>query len=448
MEFGSCWQAIVENVNDGLLVVDVQGRIMAVNPAMEKMTGYTESQLIGQLCTILNCTNCRLTENKEGAPWCKLFKIGKIKDKECMITNKDGRAVHLLKSGNVLHDANGNLIGVVETLTDISATIQQENEINMLKKRLFQDTGYYGIIGKSTAMKKLFALTESVAKSEAPVLIQGESGTGKELIARAIHEASSRRNKPFVKVNCAALNENLLESELFGHVKGAFTGADKERVGRFEAAHEGTLFLDEIGDIPLSTQIKLLRVLEELEIERVGDHSPVPVDVRLLSATNKNLPELIEEKEFREDFYFRINVFPIVAPPLTERKEDIPLLINFFVDQFAKKARKKITGVSASAMKTLIEYDWPGNVRELRNVIEYALVLCPGEILEEKHLPPVIIGFSPGIKPDFNKAEDSKEKSELINALKKTGGNKTETAKILGVSRVTVWKRQKKYQID
>ena len=445
MEFGSCWQAIVENVNDGLLVVDIQGRIMAVNPAMEKMTGYTEAQLIGQLCTILNCTNCRILGAKDGEPWCKLFKIGKVKDKECVITNKNGRAVHLLKSGNALHDASGTLIGVVETLTDISERIKQRNEIDMLKKRLFDSAGYFGIIGKSTTMQKLFELTESVAKSEAPVLIQGDSGTGKELLARAIHEASSRRNKPFIKVNCAALNENLLESELFGHVKGAFTGADKDRVGRFEAAHEGTLFLDEIGDISLSTQVKLLRVLEEMEIERVGDHSPVPVDVRLLSATNKNLTELIKNKEFREDFYFRISVFPIVAPPLTERKEDIPLLINFFVDQFAKKAGKKITDVSANAMKTLIEYEWPGNVRELKNVIEYALVLCPGESLEVKHLPPAISGFSPGVKPDFISSGDTKEREELVSALKRTGGNKTEAAKILGVSRVTVWKREKKY---
>ena len=448
MEFGSCWQAIVENVNDGLLVVDIKGRIMAVNPAMEKMTGYSESELVGQLCTILNCTNCRIFGAKGGEPWCMLFKIGKVKDKECVITDKQGHAVNLLKSGNALHDASGNLIGVVETLTDITETIQQRNEIKMLKKRLFHDTGYYGILGESIVMQELFALIDSVAISEAPVLIQGESGTGKELVARAIHEASSRKNKPFIKVNCAALNENLLESELFGHVKGAFTGADKERVGRFEAAHGGTIFLDEIGDIPLATQVKLLRVLEEMEIERVGDHCPVPVDVRIVSATNKDLLTLIANDKFREDFYFRINVFPIKCPSLSSKKDDIPLLLDFFIKDYSQRAGKKISGISGGAMKVLIDYEWPGNVRELRNIIEYALVLCPGGSLDVKHLPPSISGSSPGIKPSTSGRKDTKGKDELIDALRQTGGNKTEAAKLLGVSRVTVWKRQKKYNLS
>lgn len=447
MEFGSCWQAIVENVNDGLIVVDLEGRIMAVNPAMEKMTGYTDKELIGQLCTILNCTNCRIMGAKDGSPWCMLFKIGKVKNKECVITDKQGHAVHLLKSGNALHDEAGNLIGVVETLTDISENIQQRNEIKMLKKRLFHDTGYYGILGESVVMHELFALVDSVAVSEAPVLIRGESGTGKELVARAIHEASSRSNKPFIKVNCAALNENLLESELFGHVKGAFTGADKERIGRFEAAHGGTIFLDEIGDIPLSTQVKLLRVLEEMEIERVGDHSPVPVDVRIVSATNKDLKALISRDEFREDFYFRINVFPILCPSLVSKKEDIPLLIDFFIEEYAKRASKKISGVSANAINALIDYEWPGNVRELRNVIEYAIVLCPGGSLELKHFPPFISGIMPAEQPAMTNGNGSQEREELIEALEKTGGNKSAAARLLGVSRVTVWKRQKKYNL-
>ena len=209
-------------------------------------------------------------------------------------------------------------------------------------------------------------------------MIYGESGTGKELVARAIHEVSNRNPNPFIKVNCASLNENLLESEFFGHVKGAYTGADKGRIGRFEAAHGGTIFLDEIGDIPMSTQVKLLRVLEEKEIERVGDHKPIKVDVRIISATNRNLDKLLAEGYFREDLFFRINVFPLRIPSLKERREDIPTIVQNFIRQNNDRTDKKKLGMTPEAMDKLIEYAWPGNVRELRNAIEYAFVLCPG----------------------------------------------------------------------
>jgi PAS domain S-box-containing protein len=300
----------VENVRDGLVVVDTSGEIAAVNPAMERMTGYTAAELIGKSCRILNCSGCKFIGGKDGKPWCELFNVGKAKSRECLLTNRDGRTVHVLKSGVAMYDNAGNPVGIVETLTDISETIIQKEEILYLRKNLFMDDGFFGILGESLPIRQLLELIVSVAQSQAPVLIRGKSGTGKELVARAIHESSPRKSSPFIKVNCAALNENLLESELFGHVKGAYTGADRDRVGRFEAAHGGTLFLDEIGDIPLSTQIKLLRVLEEMEIERVGDHTPIPVDVRIISATNKDLDDLIEKEQFREDFYFRINVFP------------------------------------------------------------------------------------------------------------------------------------------
>ena len=221
-------------------------------------------------------------------------------------------------------------------------------------------------------------------------MIHGQSGTGKELVARAIHEESPRNKKPFIKVNCAALNENLLESELFGHEKGAYTGADRTRIGRFEAAHEGTIFLDEIGDIPLSTQVKLLRVLEEKEIERVGDHKPISVDVRIISATNKDLDAMIGEGLFREDLFFRINVFPLNCPSLAERLEDIPPIVQNFIDQNRTKGGKEILGLTPEAMEALLAYPWPGNVRELRNAIEYAFVLCSGDWIGKEHLPPKI----------------------------------------------------------
>jgi DNA-binding NtrC family response regulator len=299
-------------------------------------------------------------------------------------------------------------------------------------------------------MQYLFALIENVSQTDAPVLIHGQSGTGKELVARAIHEESPRNKKPFIKVNCAALNENLLESELFGHEKGAYTGADRTRIGRFEAAHEGTIFLDEIGDIPLSTQVKLLRVLEEKEIERVGDHKPIPVDVRIISASNKDLDAMIGEGLFREDLFFRVNVFPLNCPSLAERIEDIPLIVQNFIDQNRTKGGKEILGLTPDAMEALLAYSWPGNVRELRNAIEYAFVLCSGDWIGKEHLPPKMAtvgkrstaGHAMGVK------SREEERASLIQTLRRVGGNQSEAARILGVSRVTIWKRLKKYGID
>ncbi len=448
MEFGSCWQAVVENVRDGLVVVDTEGKIAAVNPAMEHMTGFTAEELIGQSCRILNCSGCKFLGGENGHPWCELFNAGKSKNRECVITGRDGRAVHVIKSAATMMDAEGNTMGVVETLTDISETIHQKEEILYLRKNLMLDEGFFGMLGKSEPMGQLFDLIVSVARSQAPVLIRGKSGTGKELVARAIHESSPRKDMPFIKVNCAALNENLLESELFGHVKGAYTGADRDRVGRFEAAHGGTLFLDEIGDIPLSTQIKLLRVLEEMEIEKVGDHTPIPVDVRIISATNKDLDALILTGAFREDFYFRINVFPIFCPSLTARKEDIPALAKRFIDQSTAKGDRKVTGLTPEALDCLLAWSWPGNVRELRNVIEYALVLCQGGLIGKEHLPLNLTRPERATLVPHPVNTARAEKEALIEALKTSGGNQSEAGRILGVSRVTVWKRMKKHGIQ
>jgi DNA-binding NtrC family response regulator len=301
-------------------------------------------------------------------------------------------------------------------------------------------------MGKSQVMQTLFELIENVSQSSAPVMIQGESGTGKELVARAIHEAGPRKDKPFIKVNCAALNENLLESELFGHVKGSFTGADRDRTGRFEAAHEGTIFLDEIGDIPMITQVKLLRVLEEKKIERVGDHHPITIDVRIITATNKNLEELVRQEKFREDLYFRINVFPLSCPPLYRRREDIPTIIQHFIRQNATNSDKRILGVTPEAMEVLSAYDWPGNIRELRNAIDYAFVLCPGGGIGVEHLPPKIIENTDAC-PAKNGSKSLPDRKQLIQTLRQTGWNQSETARKLGVSRVTVWKRMQQFGV-
>ncbi|MBA3028496.1 MAG: PAS domain-containing protein [Desulfobacteraceae bacterium] len=447
MEIAKYWKTIVDTFRDGLLVVDPHGNIQAANPAAERITGYSEQDLLGKSCRMLNCTGCRVIGLGPGEKWCPLFSKGGINDKKCLITHKDRRTVHVLKTATVLRDDLGKIVGAVETLKDVTDSVRHQQEIESLKKTFQLEDGFHGIIGKSILMENLFELIESVAQSDTPVIIQGQSGTGKELVARAIHEVSPRKEKPFVKVNCASLNENVLESELFGHIKGAYTGADRDRIGRFEAAHEGTIFLDEIGDLPLPIQVKLLRVLEEKKIERVGENKPVNINVRIITATHQNLETLIREGSFREDLYFRINVFPLYCPPLMDRREDIPLIAQSFIRHNAVKTAKKILGLTPEAMDRLISYAWPGNIRELRNAIEFAFVLCSSGAIDVKHLPPKLVqsAQASGIVKVNLPVEDSLQRQELVKILKEVHGNQSEAAKKLGVSRVTVWKRMKKY---
>lgn len=450
MEIGKHWKTIVDTLQDGLMVIDPEGNILAMNPAAERLTGYSADELVGQKCSTLNCTGCELYGRGYGVEWCSLYEKGIVTAKKCLISRKDRRALHVVKNATVLRDADGQMIGAVETLTDISEIVRQEQEILTLRKSCRLEDKHHGLLGESLTMQRLFELIENVAQTDAPVLIHGQSGTGKELVARAIHEDSPRKDKPFIKVNCAALNENLLESELFGHEKGSYTGADRTRIGRFEAAHEGTIFLDEIGDIPPGIQVKLLRVLEEKEIERVGDHKPIPVDVRIISATNKDLEDRIAQELFREDLFFRINVFPLKCPTLSERLDDIHLIVQNFIEQNAAKSSKKIVGLTPEAMEALFTYSWPGNVRELRNAIEYAFVLCSGHWIGVKHLPPKITAGSkrPQTRRHQSSASWERERTRLIDTLRQVGGNQSEAARILGVSRVTVWKRIKKYGVN
>ena len=449
MDINYLWKTVFNTLSDGILILDSKGRILEANAAAERMTGYTADELLGMSCRVLNCTGCHIYGTGSGKKWCSLFEQKKVRDKKCEITNKDQRLVHIEKSASVLYNESGDILGAVETLTDITEMVRQQNEIDSLRKTCHLDKGYHGILGKSASIKHLFELIDSVAGSDAPVMVLGQSGSGKELVARAIHEASSRRNKPFIKVNCATLNENLLESELFGHVKGAFSGAHKTRIGRFEAAHEGTIFLDEIGDIPLSTQLKLLRVSEDHKIERVGDHNPITVDIRLITATNKDLELLVKKGLFREDLYFRINVFPLHCPSLDERKEDIPLIVQHFITQNNLSSGKSISGITPAAMIKLINYSWPGNVRELRNTIEYAFILCSDGQIDIQHLPPKINDpDSKALHSDEINDDFSHKRKNFLKALIKVGGNQSEAARILGVSRVTIWKRIKKFKIN
>ncbi len=445
------WKTVVSTIRDGIMIVDTGGSIVSVNAALESMTGYTRNELIGQKCSILNCSIFNVARERAGDHWCVLFKTGNLNTRRCTIMRKDGTYVQVLKNASPLHDSRGNVIGAVETVTDVTELVEKDRQLAAYRRELRLENSFQGLIGSSSQMRKVFDLIENAAHSDAPVIILGESGTGKELVARAIHQVGERKAGPYVKVNCASLTESLLESELFGHVKGAYTGAYRSREGRFEMARGGDIFLDEIGDLPLSTQVKLLRVLEEKVIERVGDNKPIPVDVRIVSATNRDLPKLVEKGLFRKDFYFRINVIPIVLPRLRDRVEDIPLLAESFFRKTRLKGRKPIEGISKATMDLLLRYPWPGNVRELKSAFEYAFVTCQGRVIEPDHLPPDILKLGRaesdvGPEPECLSKEDLR-RQQLVDALERADGNQSAAAALLGVSRVTVWNRMKRYGI-
>jgi two-component system response regulator AtoC len=334
-----------------------------------------------------------------------------------------------------------------ELLVKKLAEHQELVEENLsLRHRLEDRYHFENIIAKSSKMQRVIEVIKVVAKSNATVLITGESGTGKELVARAIHSQSHRRNKPFVAVSCAALPESLLESELFGHEKGSFTGAYAQKKGKFEFANGGTLFLDEVGEMSANIQVHLLRVLEEKEFTRVGGNEPIRVDVRVISATNKDLKKAIEKQDFREDLYYRLNVVNIELPPLRERKEDIPLLAEHFLHKFAMENQKEITGFSPEAMELVLDYDWPGNVRELENAIERAVILAKDSIITIADLPKENLSVAYSTTPRKNLKEV--EKGHILNILRETGENYSEAARILGISRMTLYNKAKEYGFD
>ena len=325
------------------------------------------------------------------------------------------------------------------------------SENRQLRQQLSERFSFEGIVSQSTAMSQVLNIAGRVASSNAPVLITGETGTGKELVAKAVHFAGSRREKPFVAVNCAALSENLLESELFGHEKGAFTGADRQRKGRFETAEGGTLFLDEVGEIPLALQVKLLRVLQEKTCERVGSSHPLPTNVRIVAATNRDLEAMVREGKFREDLFYRLNVVAIRIPPLRERREDIPPLIDAFIERFASENSKKITGISREAMDLLMKHSYPGNVRELENIMQQSIVLCRGEMLVSEDLPlRVHEPFSEKIslmemEGTFTEKVEAFEKSLILAALQSAGNVQTRASEQLGIGERHLRYKLKKY---
>lgn len=443
------WKDVIDTMTEGLMLVDPKGKILFVNSAFEDLLLYKQEELVGQRCDFLECDSCSDQRRQHGDKHCSLFTKGAVRNLKCTFKRQDGSKVNVLKNATVLTDSSGKVIAGVENLTDLSTFVSQEKVITDLRQRLTQEDGFHGIVGKSPAMTQVFELIKSAAQSDAPVVIYGESGTGKELVAGAIHNLSKRKNAPLIKINCAALNENLLESELFGHIKGAFTGADRSRMGRFEAADTGVIFLDEIGDLPLATQTKLLRVLQEQEIERVGDHHPIPIDVRIIAATNKDLGKLMAEEKFRDDLYYRIGVIPIILPPLRERHDDVPMLIDTFLNRARLKTGKDITAINKTALDLMINYSWPGNIRELINVIEYTFVICPGGIVTPDHLPHhfTTTAGKPTTPSTSRKNTRDDRRKLLLDTLEHTGGNKSEAARTLGISRVTLWKQLKKYGI-
>ena len=448
-ELDRYWKIVVNTIKDGLMIVDRRGIIVSVNKALENMIQFSRDELIGKPCDVLNCNACDKVRQDNGGHWCRLFKAGSLTMGKCTIVKKDGKVVHVLKNASLLHDDSGETIGAVETITDLTDVVEKNNQIAQFRRELQQEDSFHGIIGNSAAMQPVFDVITDASQSDAPVIITGESGTGKELVCKAIHTLSLRKRKPLVKVNCAALTDSLLESELFGHVRGAFTGAWKDREGRFECAHQGDLFLDEIGDLPLSTQVKLLRVLEEKVIERVGANTPVPVDVRIISATNRNLKQLVTRGVFRKDLFFRINVIPIHLPPLRERPEDIPLLARSFFRRIKLKSGKNIDGIGNDAIEVLMNYPWPGNIRELKSAFEYAFVNCHEPLIRANHLPPsVLYGEGQPKSAHAPKLDrDTLKRSRLVEALEKCNGHLTQAAQVLGVSRVTVWNQMKRYGV-
>src|SRR5436190_6882608 len=325
---------------------------------------------------------------------------------------------------------------------------ETEHEMQVLRRRLGRVDAGVGLIGQSPAMRRVMDLVEKVAPSKASVVITGQSGTGKEMVARAIHQLSPRREKPFIAINCSAIPASLIESEMFGHERGAFTGADQRRLGAWELADGGTLFLDEIGEIPVELQAKFLRVLEEERLRRLGGKSEITVDVRVISATNRDLKEEIKAQRFREDLYFRLNVFHINLAPLKERRDDIPVLVQHFIDKFGKEGGKKLQGISPQALKVISDYGWPGNIRELRNTLERAVILCGTGLIEPEHLPSELAaggGESAYLKLPYGLPLREVEKEYILATLTRLANNKARTSQALAISEKTLYNKLYRY---
>ena len=436
----SLYNVVLDSISDGVYTVDLENQLTSFNTAAEKITGVGRADAIGKKChEVLHLNicpkNCVVQHSlKIGSPHF---------NKAVQLTNSSMKKIPVSVSGSALHDKDGNIIGGVCTFRDISVIEELRKEIH--RKYSFED-----IVSKNRKIEEIFEILYYVAESESTVLIQGKSGTGKELFSRAIHSLSTRNTGPFVPVNCAALPETLLESELFGYVRGAFTNAIKDKPGRFDLAQGGTIFLDEVAELTPALQVKLLRVLQEKEYEPLGSVKTIKANVRVIASTNRDLSTEVEEGRFREDLYYRLNVVKLEIPELKERREDIPILIDHFIDKMSLKMGKEIHSVSDDVMSILMNYDFPGNVRELENIIEHAFVLCQGRIITLDHLPKELLK-----KIDIIRENDQTLKDEVMNAemkiiahtLAQFDGDRMKTAQALNMGRATLWRKMKKYNL-
>ncbi len=431
------YRIILDSITDGVFTVDTEWRITSFNRAAEKITGISKQESVGRPCfevfrADICETECILRETmKTGKP---------IVNMPVYIYRADKKRIPISVSTALLKDSEGRLIGGVETFRDMTA-------LNNLRKEVFRQHSFEDIISKNENMSKLFSTLPRIAESGSNVLIEGASGTGKELFARAIHNNSQRREGPFVAVNCGALPDTLIESELFGYKAGAFTDAKKDKPGRFALAQNGTVFLDEIGDISPSVQVRLLRVLEEKTYEPLGSSRTAKTNARVIAATHRNLEKLVQEDRFRKDLYFRINIIRLYLPALSERKDDIPLLADHFIEHFNCAKGKKIMGLTQEAMTALMLHDWPGNVRELENAIEYAFVFCTGELIRVQHLPEHLQPDRAMIVPVGATLREI-EKRAVQQALQRNQWKKMATARELGIDKNTLRRKIQRFGIE
>jgi len=448
---------VLRSMSDAVITVDAAERVTSMNAAAEALIGIAEAEALGRKCGELVgseiCgTNCPVMAVWERGETAVNFNVA--------LQNRLGRRIPVSICTSLLKNEAGEKIGVILSIRDIRPVLglldaleQSEEEIARKEDRLrtLQRRERLGdIIGRSLKMQEIYNLVQLVAKSDVTVLIQGESGTGKALVASTIHTLSHRASGPFITVSCGTLPASLLESELFGHVRGAFTGAIKDKPGRFELADRGTIFLDEVGEMDPSLQVKLLRVLQEREFERVGGTRTVKVDVRVIAASNRDLHKALQDGSFREDLFYRLNVVPIIVPPLRERKEDIPLLVTAFLEKLAAQTQRKRLMVSPGAMRLLIEYDWPGNVRELENALEFASVGTDGDSLVAQSLPLSITGRGQGAdyaRRPLVQIVAEREREEIVRKLVECEGKVSNVAKTLGIGRTTLWRKMKRYRI-
>ena len=427
-------QIILDSIADGVFTVDADLKITSFNRAAEKITGVKKEEAVGSHCwevfrASVCESQCSLKQTMDtGKP---------IVNQSIFIVNRKGERISVSISTALLKDEDESIIGGVETFRDISV-------VEELRKELTDRHSFLDIISKNKEMQRLFGMLEQVSQRDTTILLEGESGTGKELFAKAIHSLSPRKDGPMITVNCGSLPDTLLESELFGYEAGAFTDAKKDKPGRFALAEGGTLFLDEIGDVSPAMQMRLLRFLQERVYEPLGSVKPVHADVRIVTATHQDLAALVEEKKFREDLYYRINIVKLQIPPLRDRIEDVPLLVEHFIDRFNTLQGREVMGVSDEALSCLMSYHYPGNVRELENIIERAFILCRSGHIEREHLPQPVCHQVPGGGPpaDLDSFKQM-EASFLMNALRRHNWNRTETAKALGIHKTTLFRKIK-----